>query len=103
MKRLLRFVTLLMITMTLLMPVLEYFDRWDRPGLSNDSELPLFLITLFITLVLLVAAAIARRMMAQQNARSETDIAYEFVRSHFRSWTDVPLSPFTTISPPLRI
>lgn len=103
MKRLLRFVTLIMVTTTILMPLLEYFDRWDRPGLSNDSEFPLFLITLFISLVILVAAAIASRMMARQNAQTETEITYKFVRSEFRPWTDIPTSAFTSISPPLRI
>jgi hypothetical protein len=101
MKRLLRFATILMVTVTLLMPLLEYFDRWDRPGLGNDTELPVFLITLFITLVILVAVAIARRMFARQNAQTETNIVYEFVQSKFCSWTDVEVSPF--FSPPLRI
>lgn len=103
MKRLLRFVTIIMVTVTFLMPLLECFDRWDSPGLGNDTELPIFLITLFIALVILVAVAIARRTMAQQNAQTETDIIYEFLRSEFRSWTDIPVSPFTSISPPLRI
>lgn len=101
MKRLLRLVTIVMISMTFLLPLLEYFDRWDRPGLGNDSEFPLFLITLFITLAILVAVAIARRMMARQNARSESAIVCEFARSEFYSWTDIIVSPF--ISPPLRI
>ncbi len=101
MKRLLRFATIVLITMSVLMPLLEYFDRWDRPGLGNDTELPVFLITLFITLVILVAAAIARRMMARQNAQTETTIVYEFVQSEFRSWTNLTISPF--VSPPLRI
>ena len=103
MKRLLRFVTIIMITMTLLMPLMECFDRWDRPGLGNDTELPFFLITLFLTLVILVAVAIARRMMARQNAQTETEISYESVQSELSSWTDIPFSPFVSISPPLRI
>jgi hypothetical protein len=103
MKWLLRFVTITIITMTFLMPLLEFFDRWDRPGLGNDTELPVFLVTLFITLVILVAAVIARRMMARQNAQTETEIDYEFVRSELRHWTDIPVAPFTSVSPPLRI
>lgn len=101
MKRLLRFATMVLIAMSVLMPLLESLDRWDRPGLGNDTELPLFLITLFITLVILVAAAIARRMFEQQNAQRQTRIVYEFVRSEFRSWTDMSVSP--SVSPPLRI
>lgn len=92
-----------MVTMTVLMPLLECFDRWDRPGLANDTELPVFLITLFITLVVLVAAAIARRMIDRQNAQTETKVTYERVRSEVRSWTDMAASPFSPISPPLRI
>ena len=103
MKRLLRLVTIIMVSMTVLMPLLECFDRWDRPGLRNDTEFPLFLITLFITLVILAAAAIACRAMARQNEQTETDIVYEFVRSEFHSWTDIAVSPFTYTSPPLRI
>ena len=103
MKRLLRIVTIIMVTMTVLMPLLECFDRWDRPGLGNDTEFPVFLITLFITLVILAAAAIASRMMARQNDQTETEISYEFVRSEFCSWADMPLSAFVSISPPLRI
>lgn len=101
MKRLLRFATLILITMSVLMPLLEYFDRWDRSGLGNDTEFPVFLTILFITLVILVAVAIARRMIARQNAETETPIIIEFARSDSRSWTDITISPF--ISPPLRI
>ena len=101
MKWLLRFVTIVLVTMTLLMPLLEYFDRWDRPGLSGDTELPVFLVTLFIALVVLVAAAIARRMFASQSEQTEMEITYEFVRSEFRSWTDIAVSP--SVIPPLRI
>jgi hypothetical protein len=103
MKRLLKVITIILVTMTLVMPVLEYFDRWDRPGLSNDSELPLFLIVLFISLVLVVAAALARHMMNRQSAQTETEIKYELVRFEFRSWADLPVSAFISISPPLRI
>ncbi len=101
MKRLLRLVTIIMVTVTVLMPLLECFDRWDGPGLGNDTELPVFLITLFITLVILVAAAMARRLMDRQNAQIESDLVYEFVRCESCSWTDIAVQPF--VSPPLRI
>ncbi|HEX5284167.1 MAG TPA: hypothetical protein VFW30_08605 [Bryocella sp.] len=101
MRRLLRFVTIFMVTMTVLMPLLECFDRWDGPGLGNDTELPFFLVTLFITLVILVAAAIARRLMDRQNAQTEIGIVYEFVQSECGCWSDIVISPF--VSPPLRI
>lgn len=103
MKPLLRIVTIVMITMTLVMPLLECFDRWDGPGLGNDTEFPIFLITLFISVVLLAAAAFASRTMARQNAQTETEVVYEIVRSAIGSWTDIAVSPFTCMSPPLRI
>lgn len=92
-----------MVSMTVLMPLLECFDRWDPPGLKNDTEFPVFLVTLFVTFVILAAAAIASRAMARQNAQTETEISYRFVRSVFLSWTGVPGSAFTATSPPLRI
>ncbi|MDE3103576.1 MAG: hypothetical protein KGK08_00235 [Acidobacteriota bacterium] len=69
MKRLLTLVTLLLATMALVMPLLECFDRWDPPGLASDSEFPLFLIVLFVALVLLTVAVIARRVMEQMGQR----------------------------------
>ena len=103
MKRLLSVITIVLAAMTLALPALEYFDRWDRPGLSNDSELPLFLIVLFISLVFVVAAALARHLMNQQSAQTETAIKYEPIGFEFFSWTDMPVSAFISISPPLRI
>jgi hypothetical protein len=105
MKRLLKIVTLFFIAMTICMPLLECFDCWDRPGLRNDTELPVFLITLFITLVLLFVLlavwAMARRTLDEQNDRIETEIVYPFVDSLLRVWQNltVPSLP----SPPLRI
>jgi len=103
MKWLLRLVTIVMITMTVLMPLFECFDRWDLSGLRNDTEFPVFLITLFITLVVVAAIAVARRLMEQQSAQTETEISYEFVRSEFHSGQDTTVSAFLSVSPPLRI
>lgn len=101
MKRLFKLVTIFLVAMTILMPVLECFDRWDRPGLSNDTELPLFLIVLFVSFVLMAVAAIAARAMERQSEQTTTEIVYEFVRTQFSSWTDVIVPP--VLSPPLRI
>jgi len=103
MKWLLRLVTIVMITMTVLMPLFECFDRWDLPGLRNDTEFPVFLITLFITLVVVAAVAVARRLMERQSAQTETEISYEFVRSEVHSGQDTIVSAFTSVSPPLQI
>src|SRR5215469_15786605 len=100
MKRLLRLVTIVMVTMTVLMPFCEYFDRWDRPGPGNDTELPVFLITLFITLVVVAAVAVARRLMDRQSAQTETEIRYEFVRSEFHSGEDTTVPAFLSVSAP---
>ena len=101
MKRLLKLVTILFVSATLLMPLLECFDTWDKPGLTNDTEFPVFLITLFISLVLLAVWAIARRTMEQQKAKIRTAVVYEILWSELTSWVDLLVPPF--VSPPLRI
>ena len=100
MKRLFKLVTIFLVAMTILMPVLECFDRWDRPGLGNDTELPLFLIMLFVSFVLMAVAAIAARAMERQSEQTTTEIIYEFVRVRVTSWTDVIVP--AVLSPPLR-
>ena len=40
-------------------PFLELFDRWDAPGLSNDTEYAVFAFILAICLALLVSKLIA--------------------------------------------
>ena len=89
--------------MTVLMPLFECFDRWDRPGLRNDTEFPVFLVTLFITLVVVAAVAVAHRLMERQSAQTETEVSYEFVQSEFHSGQDTTVSAFLSVSPPLRI
>jgi hypothetical protein len=42
---------------------MECFDRWDAPGLSNDSELGLFTLIFALCLVLLVCFLITARSM----------------------------------------
>lgn len=53
----------LLLMATFLTPIAELFDRWDAPGLGNDTEFPLFLFVLFICLVLLVAKLISLRAL----------------------------------------
>jgi hypothetical protein len=42
---------------------MECFDRWDAPGLSNDTEFGVFALIFALCLVLLVCMLIAARSM----------------------------------------
>lgn len=86
---------------TFLMPLLECFDRWDKPGLSNDTEFPVFLIVLFVALVLLALVAMARKFFDRQNNVIWTEIRYEVLWDLFAPMKDLVVAPF--IVPPLRI
>ena len=101
MRRLLKFVTILLVTVTFLMPLLECFDRWDRPGLGNDTEFPVFLIVLFVTLVLLAVVAMARRFHDDQSAFTLIKIEYEMIWCVFDPMKRIVIAPFFV--PPLRI
>lgn len=56
---LLQFGTLLLLAAAILVPISESFDRWDAPGLGNDTEFHLFAIVLFLALVLLICRHVA--------------------------------------------
>ena len=58
MKRLLE-VGAIMMLVAAFVPLLELFDRWDQPGLSNDTEYAVFGLVLTICLVLLVCKLIS--------------------------------------------
>lgn len=40
-------------------PLLELFDRWDKPGFSNDTEFAVYALLLTICLVLLLCKLIS--------------------------------------------
>jgi len=101
MKRVLKFATILLVSVTFLMPLLECFDRWDKPGLTNDTEFPVFLVVLFVALVLLAVGAMARRALDQQGSTIEVYVVYEPFVVLLDAWTDIVIAPF--VSPPLRI
>jgi hypothetical protein len=63
MRRLIQIGTLLMLIASFV-PLLEWFDRWDAPGLSNDTEYAVFALVLMICLVLLVGRLISSRALA---------------------------------------
>lgn len=58
MKRVLQFATVMMLIAAFI-PILEFFDQWDAPGLSNDTEYAVFAFVLSICLVLLVCKLIS--------------------------------------------
>lgn len=63
MQRLLQVGTLLLLVVTFLAPLLECFDRWDAPGLANDTEFGFFALIFALCLVLLVCALLAARSL----------------------------------------
>ena len=58
MKRLFQFGTILML-IGAFYPLLELFDRWDPPGLSNDTEFKVYALLFAICLVLLLCKLIS--------------------------------------------
>jgi hypothetical protein len=58
MKRLFQFGAVLML-IGAFYPLLELFDRWDKPGFSNDSEFAVYALLLTICLVLLLCKLIS--------------------------------------------
>src|SRR5438105_15759487 len=59
MKRLLQLGTWLILMVTLLTPLSECLDRWDAPGLANDTEFALFVLVLSLVFVLLVSKLVS--------------------------------------------
>jgi len=53
-KRLLQLGTLMLLLTTLLMPLIEFFDQWDPPGPSNDTEMAVFGFIFALCLVIIV-------------------------------------------------
>lgn len=77
MKRLFQFGTILFLWVTVCAPLVECFDRWDAPGLSNDIEFPLFLIALVVALVLVVSYIVAALVLARQRIARLTMLVIE--------------------------
>ena len=59
MRRLLQLGTFFFVLTTILVPIAEFFDRWDAPGISNDTEFALFALVLVFCLVLIVSRLVA--------------------------------------------
>jgi Na+/phosphate symporter len=59
MRRLLQFGTFFLVLVTFFVPLAECFDRWDPPGISNDTEFAVFALIFILCLVLLVSKLIS--------------------------------------------
>jgi hypothetical protein len=100
-KRLIQLGTIALVLAAFLTPLLEFFDQWDPPGPSNDSEMAVFGFFLVLCLVLIVCrltAALAHVISLVlipylgQNRGSPLPSSYLFVYY---------VAP--QVSPPLRI
>jgi hypothetical protein len=58
MRRLFQFAAVMMLIGAFI-PLLELFDRWDTPGLSNDTEFAVYALLFAICLVLLLCKLIS--------------------------------------------
>ena len=58
MRRLLQFGAVMML-IGAIVPVIELFDQWDAPGLSNDTEYAVYAFIFAICLVLLLSKLVA--------------------------------------------
>lgn len=102
MRRLLQAGTFLLVLSAFISPLLEYFDRWDSPGLSNDTELALFAVLVVLCLVLLLSLLISRRAadvaMSTERVPFEADGSAMIMSARKTAFVVQPMS-----SPPLLI
>jgi hypothetical protein len=59
MRRLLQFGTVMLLITAFIVPLMEFFDHWDAPGLSNDTEYAIYALVFAICLVVLVCKLIS--------------------------------------------
>jgi hypothetical protein len=59
MRRLLQFGTVMLLIAAFIVPLMEFFDHWDAPGLSNDTEYAIYALVFAICLALLVSKLIS--------------------------------------------
>lgn len=100
-RRLLQIGLGLLLTISVLAPIEEYFDHWDLPGLGNDTELAVFLVVLFICLVLVVALALALRAHSRQTVHRLVPLRVR--ENHVYARFALRLAVYPDTSPPLRI
>jgi hypothetical protein len=63
MRRALQIGTWLFLLVMFLSPLAEYFDRWDAPGISSDTEFAVFALAFLLCLVLVVCLLVAARSL----------------------------------------
>jgi hypothetical protein len=101
MRRILQFGTFLFVLITWLAPLAECLDRWDPPGLNNDTEFAVFALIFLLGLVLLVSKLVSASAqlihLLVSPLRQEPE---RWIPSRFAAIVEIvpPLS-----SPPLRI
>jgi hypothetical protein len=95
MRRLLQFGTLFFVLVTLLAPLAECFDRWDAPGIGNDTEFAVFFLIFALCLVLLVSKLVSALAL----------LVHLISLPHFQlsdeSWAIEANSPLGIFVPPL--
>lgn len=101
MKRLFQLGFLLLIVATFVAPLAECFDRWDAPGLGNDTEFALFLFVFLICLVLVVAMLVALGALKRQFVARQVLSRMKFLNETLDCVMPSPVPPHS--SPPLRI
>jgi hypothetical protein len=87
---------------TFVTPLMEYFDRWDLPGIVDDTEFAVFMLVLTLCLVLLVsrllsALALLIHLISQPHRR-QPEPSHATPTHRLVAFFIPPLSP-----PPLRI
>ena len=95
MRRLLQFGTLLLVLVTVLTPLAEYFDRWDSPGISNDTEFAVFLLIFALCLVLLVSKLVSVLALLVNL------VSLPYFQQSDESWAVEPNGPLGIFVPPL--
>lgn len=91
---------LLMLT-TFVAPVFESFDRWDAPGLGNDTEFALFLFVFLLCLVLVVAMLVAFDALKMRFVSRLVPLSMRTLFERLLCVLPAPVPPHS--SPPLRI
>ena len=76
-------------------------DRWDAPGLGNDTEFALFLFVFLICLVLVVATLVALGALKRQFVSRLVRLRVAFLIETLAWVMPSPVPPHS--SPPLRI
>ncbi len=57
-RRIFQLGTILLLLTVFLAPLFEFFDRWDSPGLNNDTETSVFCLILLLSLLLAACTSI---------------------------------------------